>query len=127
LIAFLAYQTHLLNAGADLIDQLNTYKMLSVNLERLSDIVLTEPERQGFDVGRPKLEAHSARLEVRNASFRYSAQDSHVLNDACLSVAPGECVVIMGASGAGKSTLIRVMLGFEQLEHGTVLFADTDI
>jgi ABC-type bacteriocin/lantibiotic exporter with double-glycine peptidase domain len=33
----------------------------------------------------------------------------------------------MGASGAGKSTLIRVMLGFEQLEHGTVLFADTDI
>lgn len=127
LVAFLAYQNHLLNAGADLIDQLNAYKMLSVNLERLSDIVLTPPEeRKDLDAGLV-LEPQRASLEVRNASFRYSALDPYVLDDVSLTVSPGECVVITGASGAGKSTLIRIMLGLEQLDEGVVLFAGTDI
>ena len=36
----------------------------------------------------------------------------YVLRDFDLSVAPGECVVVMGPSGAGKSTLTKLLQGF---------------
>ena len=40
---------------------------------------------------------------------------------------PGETVAIVGPSGAGKSTLARLLLRFDDPEHGTVLLDGHDL
>ena len=48
-------------------------------------------------------------LEVKSLSAAYGSHPA--LNEASLTVSPGEIVVILGANGAGKSTLLRAIAG----------------
>jgi ABC-type bacteriocin/lantibiotic exporter with double-glycine peptidase domain len=45
-----------------------------------------------------------------------------VLDNVSLQVRSGEFVAIVGPSGSGKSTLMRLMLGFEAPDSGTVTY-----
>jgi alpha-D-ribose 1-methylphosphonate 5-triphosphate synthase subunit PhnL len=50
-----------------------------------------------------------------------------VMRDAALSVAPGECVALIGASGAGKSTLMRMVYGNYLADAGVIRVGDVDV
>jgi len=43
-----------------------------------------------------------------------------VLRDVALSVAPGECLALVGRSGAGKSTLLRSLYGNYRADSGSI-------
>ncbi|RWH69335.1 ABC transporter ATP-binding protein [Mesorhizobium sp.] len=51
----------------------------------------------------------SQTIFMEGVSKRYG--DSYVVRDVDLSIAPGECVAIVGHNGAGKSTLVKMALG----------------
>jgi iron complex transport system ATP-binding protein len=59
------------------------------------------------------------KLEVRNLSFAYGAQE--VLRDVSFTLEQGELLAMLGPNGAGKSTLFRCVLGFERNYAGEVL------
>ena len=63
-------------------------------------------------------------LSLNAVSFRYPGQDdgTKVLSEVSLQVRPGEFVAIVGASGSGKSTILRLLLGFESPDAGTVTY-----
>ncbi|NTB88229.1 amino acid ABC transporter ATP-binding protein [Agrobacterium tumefaciens] len=45
-----------------------------------------------------------------------------VLKGIDIEMKPGDRVVVIGPSGGGKSTLLRVMMGLEQIDSGSVSF-----
>ena len=63
-------------------------------------------------------------LALNNVSFRYPTQEkgAKVLDNVSLQVRPGEFVAVVGPSGSGKSTLMRLLLGFESPDSGTVTY-----
>ncbi|GAK55040.1 ABC transporter related protein [Candidatus Vecturithrix granuli] len=44
-----------------------------------------------------------------------------------LQIERGEFFTLLGPSGCGKTTLLRTIAGFEQPDHGRILFNDTDV
>ena len=113
-IAFIAYKDQFNGRVASFIDKLIEFKMLSLQGERLADIVLTEPERD--DVALTATASGTAAaapqaLELNNLKFRYAENEPWVIQDLSLRVEPGEHVAIVGRSGCGKTTLLKLMLG----------------
>ena len=50
-----------------------------------------------------------------------------VMRDAAFSVAPGECVGLVGVSGAGKSTLMRMIYGNYLAASGRISVGGVDV
>ena len=50
-----------------------------------------------------------------------------VMEGAALSVAPGECVGLIGASGSGKSTLMRMIWGNYLAASGSIMVGGLDV
>ncbi len=69
----------------------------------------------------------AGRIEISHVSFRYTTDTPFILNDLSLTINPGEYVAIVGRTGCGKSTLIRLLLGFEQPQTGTVFYDGKDL
>ncbi|CAM3927156.1 ABC transporter [Bordetella tumbae] len=117
LMAFLAYKSQFNQRVGALIDNLFELRMLRIQGERLSDIVLTSPEDPGRDPQRP-LDQISGTLAFSDVSFRYGDADPMVLDQASFQIAEGQSVAIVGTTGAGKSTLLKLMLGILQPTQG---------
>ncbi len=69
----------------------------------------------------------TGRIGVSRVSFRYTEDGPIVLDDVSLEFEPGEFVAIVGPSGSGKSTLVRLLLGFETPDTGTILYDNQDL
>jgi alpha-D-ribose 1-methylphosphonate 5-triphosphate synthase subunit PhnL len=50
-----------------------------------------------------------------------------VMTGASLTVAPGECLALVGASGAGKSTLMRMIWGNYLADGGRIVVGGVDV
>lgn len=59
-------------------------------------------------------------VNVRSLHKSYGA--IHVLKGLDIEMKPGERVVVIGPSGGGKSTLLRVMMGLEKIDSGSITF-----
>jgi peptide/nickel transport system ATP-binding protein len=70
-------------------------------------------------------------LEVTGLSkrfpFRHSTSAVHAVDDVDFSIAPGECVGLVGESGCGKSTLVRLVTRLLDPTGGRIRFAGEDI
>ncbi len=92
--------------------------------ERLAPI-LKEPS----EVDETKLEAGglSGDIELAHVSFRYHDDSPLVLADVSLRAHPGEFIALVGPSGSGKSTCLRLILGFERPQAGSIYFDGQDL
>lgn len=61
-------------------------------------------------------------ISIRDLHFRYSDDMPYIFNGLNLDIKAGEYVALVGHSGCGKSTLIRLMLGFETADSGSIYY-----
>ena len=93
-------------------------------LEMAEPILQAEPESAA---GKQIVTRLSGAIELSNIYFRYQDTAPYILNGLDLRIRAGEYVAIVGRTGCGKSTLMRLLLGFEKPEKGTVYYDKRDI
>ena len=117
------------------------YGMVSGAFLSLASIALTVAQiKPTVDMAKPILEAVpeisegkqvvtelSGGIELHNVSFRYAESQPNILDDFSLKIKAGQYVAIVGATGCGKSTLMRILLGFEIPQKGSVYYDGKDI
>jgi len=119
LFAFVAYQEQFKARITNLVDRLYDFRMLSLQVQRLADVVLEKPESTLIESTGSELE--DASIDVKRLFFRYSDTEPWLLEDVTFNIAPGECVAIVGPSGAGKSTLLKLLAGLLKPQSGDVI------
>jgi len=92
--------------------------------ERLAPIISNDAEVDETKAYPGTLKGH---IDISHVSFRYSDDTPLILNDFSLEIKPGEFVALVGESGCGKSTLMRLMLGFEIQEKGSIYYDGQDL
>lgn len=122
LLAFLAYRMIIVNKATVLIQHLFTYQGLSLQLQRLQDLIEQEPEL--FQISHLPDNYIPTAIHVENINFSYPGAKSILLKDINFSIHTGEKIAIMGPSGCGKTTLIKVLMGLEQPTSGKILIDD---
>ena len=66
-------------------------------------------------------------LIIDNVGLELRQTGHFLLKDVSLSLAPGECVGIIGPSGSGKSVLGQIIAGISSPTHGRVLLDNIDV
>lgn len=66
-------------------------------------------------------------VELSHVSFRYADNGPLIIDDLSLKILPNQYIAIVGKTGCGKSTLIRLLLGFEKSQRGTIYYDGKDI
>ena len=64
-------------------------------------------------------------IHIKNVMKKYD--DNVVIKDLSVDIKNGELFTLLGPSGCGKTTLLRMIAGFNSIEHGTIAFDDTVI
>ena len=64
-----------------------------------------------------------SRISVKDAVKRYG--NNTVIPDLDLEIGDGELFTLLGPSGCGKTTLLRILLGLESADSGTVTGVET--
>jgi len=110
---------------------LTSFSTTGKELARIRPILkLVEPilkESPETDSDRMVVTQLQGDIEMSHISFRYTEDGPWILQDLDLKVHPGEYIGIVGKSGCGKSTLIKILMGFETPQEGTVFYDGTDI
>ena len=103
----------------------------------LSSIIITKPMIERImpilqaevETGNHKMMINQlhGEIELNNVFFRYKPEMPLILNNLSLHIKPGEYVAIVGASGSGKSTILRLLMGFEEAQSGSILIDGNNI
>lgn len=125
LFAFLSFKEQFTGRVNSLVDKMVDLKMLSIQADRLADIVTTAPEEDRLALSHDM--PTDLTLVVDKLSFRYSPGDPPVILNANFSIGVGECVAIVGPSGEGKTTTMKILLGILKPSYGNVLLGGIPI
>ena len=125
LVAFLAYRQYFTDAVVQLLEKGIEFNLLSLHLDRLSDIIFEETDAD--QSGEIKLNDLKGAISIKDVSFRYSDTDPWVLTDFNLDIAAGEMVTLTGPSGGGKTTLMKLMLGLYDPVKGSICIDGQDL
>lgn len=107
---FITSATRLSNTLIDILE-------ITILWERAQPILQTSTEVDAHKYHPGKL---NGGVKLNQLCFRYRQDSPLVLDGTTLEARPGEFIAIVGVSGSGKSTIVRLLLGFETPEAGTI-------
>ncbi|HEU4872497.1 MAG TPA: ABC transporter ATP-binding protein [Pyrinomonadaceae bacterium] len=104
----------------------NLYQRGTASLKRLNAILRIEPsiaDAAGV-VEQPPIKG---KIEFRNLTFRYNANEEPVIRDLTLTIPAGHTVALVGRTGSGKSTIANLIPRLIEAPANTVFIDGVDI
>jgi ATP-binding cassette subfamily B protein len=103
-------------------------RLARLNIELNSNLVgarvlleiIDSPASELSDDDKPALKLSDARIELRDVSFAYRANEL-VLNRMSFVAESGKVTALVGPSGGGKSTVLALLLRFYEVSEGDIL------
>jgi ATP-binding cassette, subfamily B, bacterial len=124
-LVFASYMTQIYNPIRQITRLSTRFSRASVSVERINEILDTEPDIQD-EPGAVKLKQLHGAIGFDNVSFGY-VEGKTILDNVSLRIAPGEKVALVGASGAGKSTVANLIIRLYEPQKGAVLIDGRNI
>ncbi|MFP4228029.1 MAG: ABC transporter ATP-binding protein [Salinivenus sp.] len=122
LTAFIMYQRQLQGPVQSVMFFNDKLQAGMAALERLSDLVDTDPETGG-----DRDEVPVGPVELEKVRFTYPDADEPALRDLSLRIEAGETAALVGSSGAGKSTVANLIGRFWDPQKGRVTIDGIDL
>ncbi len=125
LFAFIVYLQNFFDPVQQLSLVYNTYLAATAALNRIFDVMDTEPELVDAPgaVALARIEGH---VELDDVRFGYG-DGPDVLHGLDLVAEPGTTVALVGHTGAGKSTIVKLLARFYDPRDGTVRIDGHDV
>ena len=118
--AFAIFISGVTNLSLTLIEVLDVIPLW----RRSQPILAAEPE---VDIQKADPGRLTGRICLDHVTFRYREDGPLILDNVTVEADPGEFIALVGPSGSGKSTILRLLLGFETPQSGTVYYDSQDI
>ncbi len=126
LMSFVFLKQHFSNSVLAMLPKLSEIRLVNLELERVSDILLTSGEKLS---SRPSLigQSLSGDVVLRNLSLSYHGLAENLLNDISFTFTEGETTALTGRSGCGKTSLLKLILRLDPIYTGTISIGGRDL
>jgi ATP-binding cassette, subfamily B, bacterial HlyB/CyaB len=106
----------------------NQLQEVVIAIERINDVLDTEPEEDLLQQAKQNLPAVQGNINFENVTFRYHTEsDSNVIENLSFQIKSGQMVGLIGRSGSGKTTISKLLLGLYPSTSGKILIDGCDI
>jgi ATP-binding cassette subfamily B protein len=128
LVAFNMLLGNIINPFQRLIVLWNELQEVVIAVERINDVLDTEPEEDLQNQSRQNLPPIQGHIRFENVTFRYHPEsDINILENLSFEIKPGQMVALVGRSGSGKTTISKLVIGLYPPTDGKVLIDEQDI
>lgn len=124
LIAFQMFSNQLSGPILRLVRMWQDFQQAKLSLNRLGDIINTQPELIG---GAISLKQLNGEITAKDLSFRYALEGPLVPANMNFQIRPGMMVGFVGRSGSGKSTIGKIIQRLYLPLEGSVMIDRVDI
>ena len=128
-VAFSTYLAQLVGPVRMLTMMLTVGQQARAGVERVLELIDTEPEIRESEDARELPADAPATVEFDRVGFSYDTRPGArpVLEDFSLRIEPGETVAVVGTSGSGKSTVSLLLPRFYDVTSGAVRIGGHDV
>ncbi|HLO83404.1 MAG TPA: peptidase domain-containing ABC transporter [Nostocaceae cyanobacterium] len=128
LVAFNMLLGNIISPFQRLIVLWNQLQEVIIAVERINDVLDTEPEEDLQQEVRQNLPRIRGNIRFEGVTFRYHPEsDINILENLTFEVKPGQMVALVGRSGSGKTTISKLALGLYPPTDGKILIDGHDI
>lgn len=106
---------------------LNIYKRATTSMERLNEILLSEPEIKDNEKTNFNIKKIDGKIEFKNVTFSYRPDVPPVLKNLNFQIEPGQTVAFVGPTGSGKSSIIHLINHLYEVQQGAVKIDGNDV
>jgi ATP-binding cassette, subfamily B, bacterial MsbA len=89
--------------------------------------VLDQNEHLPEKLDAVELKSLTDKIELKNVSFHYNADEKLILDNVSLEVPKGAMIALVGESGGGKSSLIKLIQRLYDVSSGEILWDKVDL
>lgn len=125
LVTFTLYSATFVSPLRRLANSAETFMAGSAGFSRFLEIMRTVPDIQDSPNAR-NLDTVRGEIQYQDVCFSYD-NGIPVLEHINLSVAPGQCLALVGPSGGGKTTISRLLPRFYDVTSGSVTIDGIDV